>query len=91
MLGFTRAKEVVATCCFTLVGLGGAYFYGITPPHSFAPPESAQGLLDRADVLSWGNRWAEAKKLLRAGRHEIHSTGRNLQSALCGRKRNPRR
>ncbi len=63
MLGFTRAKEVLATCFFSLVGLGGAYFYGITPPHSFAPPESAQGLLDRADLLSWGNRWAEAKPL----------------------------
>lgn len=29
--------------------------------HSFAAPESADELLDRADTLSWTNRWAEAR------------------------------
>lgn len=44
-------------------GLGGAYWYAISPHHSFAPPESAEGLLNRADTLSWMNRWAEARPL----------------------------
>ena len=59
----TRAKGLLAICCFTVLGLGGAYFYGITPHHSFAPPDSPQALLDRADTLSWGNKWVEARPL----------------------------
>jgi len=46
-----------------LVVLGCAYFYAITPHHSSAPPESATGLLARADQLAWGNEWAEAQPL----------------------------
>ena len=44
-------------------GLGGAYWYAISPHHSFASPESAAGLLDKADTLSWANRWAEARPI----------------------------
>lgn len=53
-------KKLAATCGVAAVVFSGAYFYAITPRHSFARPESAQGLLDRADSLSWNNRWAEA-------------------------------
>jgi CHAT domain-containing protein len=43
--------------------LGSAYWYAITPHPSSAPPESAAGLLNSADALSWTNRWAEAQPL----------------------------
>jgi len=46
-----------------LVVLGCAYFYAIAPHHSSAAPESAAGLLARADELAWGNEWAEAQPL----------------------------
>ena len=41
----------------------GAYLYAVSPHHSSAPPESAEGLLDRADSLAWNNRWTEAQPL----------------------------
>jgi CHAT domain-containing protein/tetratricopeptide (TPR) repeat protein len=43
--------------------LGGAYWYAVTPHPSSAPTESAAGILNRADALSWTNRWAEAQPL----------------------------
>lgn len=47
----------------------GAYFYAVTPHHSFASPESAEGLLDRADSLAWGNRWTDAQPLYKNAQH----------------------
>lgn len=47
----------------------GSYFYAVTPHHSFAPPESAEGLLDRADSLAWGNRWTDAQPLYEKAQH----------------------
>ena len=47
----------------------GAYFYAVTPHHSFASPESAEGLLDRADSLAWGNRWTDAQPLYKKAQH----------------------
>ncbi len=48
-----------------IVGAVAATFwvYAITPHPSSAPPESADGLLDRADTLAWGHRWADATPL----------------------------
>lgn len=63
MHGFTRLKKLAIGLGIVTFALGGAYVYTITPHHPFAPPESAQGLLDRADQLSWLNRWAEAEPL----------------------------
>jgi CHAT domain-containing protein len=57
------AKKRAAICGVAAVVLSGAYFFAISPHHSFARPESAQGLLDRADTLSWNNRWPEAEPL----------------------------
>src|ERR1700723_915453 len=56
-------KRILAVFGVTLVVLGSTYFYLISPHHSSAPPESAEGLLDRADTLAWGNRWADALPL----------------------------
>ncbi len=39
-----------------MVVLGCVYFYPITPHLSSAPSESAVGLLERADELSWGKQ-----------------------------------
>lgn len=47
---------VAASAC-----LGTAYWYAITPHHTNASPDSAEGLLDKANTLSWMNRWSEAK------------------------------
>src|ERR1700730_7177176 len=56
-------KQIAAALGPLLILAGGVYYYAITPHHSSAPPESAEGLLDRADTLAWGNRWAEAQLL----------------------------
>ena len=56
-------RKIFATLGITLLVAGCAYYYAITPHHSSAPPESAEGLLDRADALAWGNRWADALPL----------------------------
>jgi len=56
-------KRIFATLGITCLVAGGAYFYAFIPHHSSAPPESAEGLLDRADSLAWGNRWADALPL----------------------------
>ena len=54
-------KKIAATSAIVVATLLAAYGIAIVPHHSWAPPESAQGLLDRADTLSWTNRWAQAK------------------------------
>jgi hypothetical protein len=61
-MGF-KAKKFVVVLGVSIVGLALAYGVAISPHHSFAPAQSAEGLLDRADTLSWMNRWGEAKPL----------------------------
>lgn len=56
-------KRILAVFGVTLVVLRSTYIYLISPHHSSASPESAEGLLDRADTLAWGNRWADAQPL----------------------------
>ena len=63
MLSFTRARKFSAVLAISIGCLGAGYFYAITPHHTLAASESAEGLLDRADQLSWGNRWVEARPL----------------------------
>ena len=58
---YFRAPKIAVVCGVAAVALSGAYFLAITPHPSFAAPDSAQGLLERADTLSWNNRWPEAK------------------------------
>jgi CHAT domain-containing protein len=61
---FSRISKFIAVILpipFALVI--GVYFYAVTPHRINADPESAQGLLERADVLAWNNRWAEARPL----------------------------
>lgn len=52
-----------------LVVLGCAYFYAISLHYSSAPPESPVGLLERADELAWGNKWADAQPLYAKAEH----------------------
>lgn len=56
----TRGKKVLAASAISLAALLAAYGIAVAPRKSSAAPESAQGLLDRADALSWTNRWAAA-------------------------------
>jgi CHAT domain-containing protein len=63
MLSFTWVKKVVTVFGITIAIAGSIYFYAVTPQHSSAPSNSAEGLLDTADTLSWGNQWAEARPL----------------------------
>ena len=56
-------KQIVAFIVIVLVIAIGAYLYLVNPHHNSASPESAEGLLDRADILAWGNRWIEAQPL----------------------------
>lgn len=63
MQSWKWAKRLLFTLGLTVILAGAGYWYAISPHPSSAPPESAEGLLDRADTLSWGNQWAEAKPL----------------------------
>lgn len=58
-----RMKRFAAAVC----GGAAVVFVGtsllLIASRSFRSPESAQSLLDRADALSWGNRWVKAKPL----------------------------
>ena len=56
-------RKILATSGTVCLVAACAYYYAFTPHHSSAPPESADGLLDRADTLAWGNRWADALPL----------------------------
>ncbi len=56
----SATKRIFVVLGATVAGLAVAYGIAIQPHHSFASPQSAQGLLDKADALSWENRWAEA-------------------------------
>jgi CHAT domain-containing protein len=56
----TRIAVIIAVLVAITIGV---YYYAVTPHRSNANPESAQGLLERADELAWNNRWAEAKPL----------------------------
>ena len=63
MLSFTRARKFLAVLGISVGCLSGGYFYATRTHLAFSPSESAEGLLDRADQLSWGNRWLEARPL----------------------------
>ena len=54
-------KQIVAFIVIILVIAIGAYLYLVNPHHNSASSESAEGLLDRADILAWGNRWIDAQ------------------------------
>ena len=78
---FRIGKRIAAIFVTGLVLMIGAYYYAVTPHRSGANPESAQGLLERADALAWNNRWAEAKPLyLRA--QNLFSKQGNASKAL---------
>ena len=58
-------KTLAISGLIAIITATGVYNYAVAPHHSTAPPASAQGLLDRADALAWGNRWADAASLYR--------------------------
>ncbi len=58
-----KVKKIFAAVGIVVAGLTLSYIAAISPHHSTAPSQSAQGLLDRADELSWTNRWAEAQPI----------------------------
>jgi CHAT domain-containing protein len=55
-----RIKKTLMTSAAVVASLVVAYGIALIPHPSLAAPESAQGLLDRADALAWTNRWAMA-------------------------------
>jgi len=75
------AKRILLVLGTTALGLALAYGIAITPHHSFAAPQSAQGLLDQADSLSWANRWEEARPLYAEAANLFHQDGQ-LTKAL---------
>lgn len=81
MLSSKRARKIFTGFAITTAILGGAYFYAVTPHEPSAPPDSAEGLLERADALAWGNRWADATPLfIRA--EQLFAYQRNPAKAL---------
>lgn len=65
----SRAKKAAGVLGITFGLAAGAYLYAVSPHHSSAPPESAEGLLDRADALAWNNRWTDAQPLYAKAQH----------------------
>jgi hypothetical protein len=63
---FPRAKRVLVTTGLAVIILGSCYRYAIIPHPSWSPPESADGLLDRAEARSL---YAKATELF-LQRHE---------------------
>ena len=69
-------KVTAAVIGILLLFAAAAFYYALIPRASSAPSQSAEGLLRRADTLSWGNRWADAEpfyaraEILFACRHE---------------------
>jgi tetratricopeptide (TPR) repeat protein len=74
-------KRIFATLGIMFLVAGGVYYYAITPHHSSAPPDSAAGLLDRADTLAWGNRWADALPLYQKA-ERLYTSQHELSKAL---------
>jgi hypothetical protein len=63
MLSSPRARKIITIFGIAIALVVGTYFYAVTPHHSSAPPDSADGLLDKANTLSWDNRWADAQPI----------------------------
>jgi hypothetical protein len=71
--------SALALLLFLLAGVS-MYFYVITPHPSSAPPDSAQALLDRADSLSWGNRWIDAEPLYKRAEQMFAAQGQSSKA-----------
>lgn len=80
MQSWKWAKRLLFAFGVTVILAGAGYWYAITPHPSSAPPESAEGLLDRADVLSWGNQWAEARPLYMKAEHLFMYQGKRSKA-----------
>ena len=81
----SRAKKVVVALGITFGLAAGAYLYAVSPHHSSAPPESAQGIQDRADALAWNNRWTDAQPLYAKAEHLFdsqHEPSKALYAAI---------
>ncbi|GAA3771338.1 CHAT domain-containing protein [Terriglobus aquaticus] len=78
------ARNLLVVSGVVIAVLAGGYAYIVTPHHSSAPPESASGLLDRADTLAWGNRWADAKPVYKKA-EEAFQREHRLDLALYAR------
>ena len=65
------ARNLLITVGAVLLVCAGLYLCFVTPHHRSAPPESAVGLLNRADTLAWGNRWADAATFVPEGRDGV--------------------
>ena len=55
-----KLKKLVEISALIVACSLSAYAIAVAPHHSWAAPESAEGLLDKADALSWTNRWVIA-------------------------------
>jgi CHAT domain-containing protein len=60
---FRVVNTLLISLGILILATGGAYYYAFVPHRSSAPPESAAGLLDRADSFAWNNRWTDARPL----------------------------
>jgi hypothetical protein len=69
MLRASWRKRILVVFGVIFVIRGTTYLYLISPHHNSAPPESADELIDSADTLAWGNRWADALPLYPRAQH----------------------
>ncbi len=77
-------KVSASVLLFAIVTTATICFSHLTARRNTTPPESAQDLLDHADTLAWGNRWADAQPLYnRAG--QLFQSQHQLSKALYAR------
>ncbi len=76
-----RIVHIFFGTTFAVAILGAAYEFAVTPHHSSASPQSAEGLLDSADTLAWGHRWNEATPLFARAQYLFVKQG-NASRAL---------
>ena len=74
---------------FATTALGAAYEYAVTPHHSSASSQSAEGVLDRADTLAWGNRWNEASPLFARAQELFTKQGKTSRALYAEVSRIP--
>ena len=61
-----KLSLIILSACVVLIGITvGVALYLVTPHQRSAPPNSTAALLNQADALAWGNKWADAEPLYR--------------------------
>jgi CHAT domain-containing protein/tetratricopeptide (TPR) repeat protein len=74
------ARITFVICCLAIIAAGSS-FYFVLLHHRTVLSDSSEGLLEHADTLAWGNRWADARPFYKEAEISFKNEGR-LDCAL---------